>query len=88
MIGPVTALGVYIVVWWLTLFAVMPFGRREETEEERAQLPPGCDPGAPVHPDMKRKLLTTTWVSAIVWAIILVIIWTGVMPVPEFPGRG
>lgn len=87
MIGPVTAFGVYIIVWWMTLFAVLPLGRRPETEAERAELPPGCDAGAPVRHDMKRKLLTTTWVAAIVWAVILLVIWTGVMPLPEFPGR-
>lgn len=85
MIGPVTALGIYIIVWWVTLFAVLPLGRREETAEDRAAMPPGCDAGAPAHPHMKRKLIMTTWMAAIVWAVLMVIIFTGIMPLPDFP---
>jgi hypothetical protein len=31
--------------------------------------PPARDPGAPVNPNLKRKFITTTWVSAIVFAV-------------------
>lgn len=58
---------VYFILWWVTLFAVLPFGVRSQMEsgEEIA----GTDPGAPSVPRMARKLLWTTVVSAVIFAI-------------------
>ena len=36
--------------------------------------PGGGDPGAPVNPNLKRKFFTTTWVSAVVFAVLWLII--------------
>ena len=33
----------------------------------------GGDPGAPVDPKLKRKFITTTWVSAVIFAVF----WAG-----------
>ena len=37
-------------------------------------MPGGGDPGSPVNPNLKRKFITTTWVSAIVWVVLAVLI--------------
>jgi predicted secreted protein len=62
-----TALAIYFVLWWVVLFAVLPFGVRSQMEsgEEIA----GTDPGAPSVPRMAWKLLWTTVVSAVIFAI-------------------
>jgi predicted secreted protein len=65
-----TALAIYFVIWWVVLFTVLPFGVR--TQEE-AELVPGSDPGAPAVPSMRRKLIWTTIVSAIVFALCWVV---------------
>jgi predicted secreted protein len=58
----ITGVAVYVVTWWIVLFAVLPFGvQREESPQ------PGVDPGAPARPHMKLKLLATTLVSFLVW---------------------
>jgi predicted secreted protein len=61
-----TAFAIYFVLWWVVLFAVLPFGVRSQIEngEEIA----GTDPGAPSVPRMARKLLWTTVVSAVIFA--------------------
>jgi predicted secreted protein len=60
---------VYLSIWFTVLFAVLPFGVRSlnETGEE---IPLGADPGAPVAPQLVRKAIWTTLVSAIVFAFV------------------
>ena len=65
-----TALAIYFLVWWLTLFAVLPFGIRSQHEEETT---PGTDPGAPVLPRIVSKLIWTTLVSAAIFAGLYVV---------------
>ncbi|MEZ5799884.1 MAG: DUF1467 family protein [Nitratireductor sp.] len=62
-----TAFAVYFIIWWLTLFIVLPFGIQSQAEAgERLQ---GTDPGAPVNPRLWRKLLINTLVAGLVFAI-------------------
>ncbi|RZJ37557.1 MAG: DUF1467 family protein, partial [Brevundimonas sp.] len=39
--------------------------------------------GAPENPQLKKKFITTTWVSAIVWVFIMGLIFIGWMPLPN-----
>ena len=43
------------------LFAVLPLGM---TQEDRERPTDGAQWGAPVNPNLKKKFITTTWVSA------------------------
>ena len=61
-----TAFAIYFVVWWVVLFLTLPFGVRSQHEDGEA--PPGTDPGAPVAPQMGRKLIWTTLISAVLFA--------------------
>ncbi|MDP2619483.1 MAG: DUF1467 family protein [Hyphomicrobiales bacterium] len=65
------ALAVYFVIWWLVLFAVLPWGVR--TQAEAGTVEPGSPESAPVHPQLGRKMLITTFVSAIVFALVYVV---------------
>lgn len=62
-----SAIAIYFVLWWIVLFAVLPFGVRSQVESGAST--PGSEPGAPVAPLMLRKLVWTTVVSAIIFAI-------------------
>ena len=44
---------IYFIIWWTTLFAVLPFGVRNQIDE--GQVTPGTEPGAVIGPliDMK-----------------------------------
>ena len=66
-----TALAIYFILWWLTLFAVLPWGVR--SQHESGDIAPGTDPGAPALPRIAAKLLWTTIVSAIVFALLYVV---------------
>ena len=60
-----TALAIYFVIWWITLFLTLPFGVRSQHED--GESVPGTDPGAPVASQMGRKLIWTTAISAIIF---------------------
>ena len=62
-----TGLAIYFVMWWLVLFLTLPFGVRSQHED--GQGAPGTDPGAPILARMGRKLLLTTLISAVIFAI-------------------
>ena len=64
-----TLFAIYFVVWWVTLFVTLPFGVRSQHEEGGG--PPGTDPGAPVASLMGRKLIWTTLLSAVIFALAL-----------------
>ena len=62
--NPVTGVAMYIIIWWVALFAVLPFGTR-----------PGADAdsengwrGVPDKPRVWMKVLVTSLVSAVIWA--------------------
>lgn len=61
-----SALAIYFVLWWVVLFAVLPFGVRSQIEDGESVA--GTDPGAPTLPRMARKLIWTTLVSAVIFA--------------------
>lgn len=66
-------LAVYFVIWWTVLFAVLPFGIR--SQHESGEIAHGSEPGAPAIPNLKRKALITTVVSAIVFGVVWYV-WT------------
>jgi predicted secreted protein len=66
-----TAIAIYFLIWWLMLFAVLPFGVRSQHED--GDMAPGTDPGAPVIPRLWWKLLWTTVLSGVVFAILYVV---------------
>ncbi len=68
----VMALAIYIFIWWITLFAVLPFGVR--TQDEEGSVVPGTPGSAPAKPRMLRVFLINTLVATIIFAIVYVII--------------
>ena len=62
------AVGIFWVVWWITLFAVLPFGVK--TQQEEQDIVPGTAESAPHKALIWKKLLATTLVSCLVFALI------------------
>jgi predicted secreted protein len=63
-----TAIAIYVIIWWVVLFAVLPWGVRSQHEGD-GTIAPGTDPGAPTVPGLRRKLVWTTIVAAVVFAL-------------------
>ena len=64
-----TMFAIYFVVWWIVLFLTLPFGIRSQHEDGIGA--PGTDPGAPIITGMGRKLIWTTAISAVIFAIAM-----------------
>jgi len=58
---------VFFIIWWTLLFAILPFGVRSQHEAET--MVPGTDPGAPMRPRLRLKLIINTVLSVILWGI-------------------
>ena len=62
-----TALATFFLIWWVTLFVVLPWGVR--SQHESGGMVPGTDPGAPRSFRLGRTLLWTTLVAVAIYAI-------------------
>jgi predicted secreted protein len=66
-----TAFMLYVVIWWVVLFAVLPIGVRPVSD---ADAVPGRWRGAPERPYLGRKVLATTLLAGLVWAGAMLLI--------------
>jgi predicted secreted protein len=78
-IGTTTAIAIYFIIWWVVLFAVLPWGIR--SQEESGDVVPGTDPGAPAVHLVWRKLLWTTITAAVVFGILTAIYKGNLIPI-------
>jgi len=77
------AAAIYFIIWWLVLFAVLPFGVR--SQHEAGDVVPGSDPGAPQRTAMLNKVIMTTVVASIVFAIYYANYTLGVITLDDIP---
>lgn len=66
-----TGFMLYVIIWWLVLFAVLPFWTRPIAEAERI---PGGFRGVPARPLIWRKILVTTGVATLIWVASVAVI--------------
>ncbi|HYP58569.1 MAG TPA: DUF1467 family protein [Beijerinckia sp.] len=64
-----TACAIFFTIWFTVLFAVLPFGVR--SQHEAGEIVAGTEPGAPVAPQLLKKMVWTTLVSAVVFAAVV-----------------
>jgi predicted secreted protein len=79
----VTWAGIFFVVWWVVLFAVLPFGVK--SQHEAGSYEPGTDPGAPQRPLLLIKVGATTVISAVLVAIAYTVWESGIIPFDRIP---
>ena len=65
----VTGIVVYVLVWWITLFAVLPLWVTPAEPDD-----PGHAAGAPQRPRLLLKMAITTVVAALIWLAIYLVI--------------
>lgn len=70
----------YLIIWWVVIFTVLPWGVNRLTHPAE-----GEDHGAPEKPMLIRKLFVTTFISAILWYIIKYLIEKGYLTLDLFP---
>lgn len=75
-------LALYFMIWFLTLFVVLPFGVR--TQGEAGEVVPGTPASAPAAPRLLRIFTINTIVASVVFAALLGLLASGVLDV-ELP---
>lgn len=80
------ALGIalYLMIWWMTLFAVLPIGVR--TQGEAGEVVEGTPASAPVKPRLLRTVAINTVVATVAFAIVWAALeydWLGLYIPPE-----
>lgn len=77
------ALAIYAICWWLVLFAILPVGVR--TQHEEGEVIPGTAESAPVAPRLLIKMIATTIISGLIFAVIYVVIVYGIVTIDDIP---
>ncbi len=73
-----TVIAIYFLIWWVVLFAVLPWGVR--SQDESGEVTPGTEPGAPAVHRVWIKLLWTTVIASAIFAILAGIHKAGLIP--------
>ena len=60
--------GLYFVLWWIVIFAILPIGVKSQHED--GNIVAGSDPGAPVAPMLLKKALWTSVATAVIVAAV------------------
>lgn len=66
-----TGVAVYFIVWWVVLFAVLPWGVKPIDDEDVSK---GHASSAPKAPRMLAKMAVTTLIAAVVWSLVYFVI--------------
>jgi predicted secreted protein len=73
-----TIIAIYFIIWWVVLFAVLPWGVR--SQQESGAVAPGTDPGAPAVHRVWRKLLWTTVIAGVVYGLLAALYQADLIP--------
>ena len=81
--GWISATAIYFVIWWTSLFVILPFGQRSQ-EDDQAVVP-GSTHSAPTAARMGRKFIQTTILATVVFGSFYLVtqVW-GIGP-DDFP---
>ena len=83
-----SAIALYFVLWWLTLFAVLPFGVR--SQHEAGEVVAGSDPGAPAKVRIRRVVILNSVVALVVLALFWIVYvenWLGLSIIDDISRR-
>ncbi len=74
---------VYVILWWIIFFSVLPVGIQSNKEAFRDKLE-GIDPGAPKNPKIAQKFLITTIITSIIFILIYYLVKIDLLNLREF----
>ena len=74
---------VYVLIWWIIFFSVLPIGIQSNKEKFREKIE-GVDPGAPNNPKIARKFLITTIITSIIFIVIYYLVKLDLLNLREY----
>jgi predicted secreted protein len=79
-----SAIAIYFIIWWVTLFVVLPFGVKNSAEQGEA-LDGGNDAGAPVVHGLAWKAVATTVVATVIYVGVYLLLTNNVLETLDLP---
>ena len=74
---------VYVLIWWIIFFSVLPVGIQSNKEKFKEKLE-GIDPGAPINPKIGKKFLITTLITSIIFIVIYYLVKFNLLNLREY----
>ena len=74
---------VYVMIWWIIFFSVLPIGIRSNKEVFKENIG-GMDPGAPKNPRIGKKFFVTTLITTIIFIVIYYLVKFDLLNLREF----
>jgi len=60
---------IYIIIWWIDVFTILPIGIRKQDKVEK-----GHAEGAPQNPQILKKFIITSLIAFVLWLLVFFII--------------
>ena len=80
--GWATGLAIYATIWWVVIFAVLPWGVRTADQVE-----PGHASSAPINPRLGFKALVTTLIATLIWIAIELVVRSDLISFRDMASR-
>lgn len=80
--GWATAIAIYATIWWVVIFAVLPWGAQPPDKVER-----GHASSAPARPRLGFKAVVTTLISAAIFLAIELVVRSDLVSLRDFAAR-
>ena len=74
---------VYVLIWWIIFFSVLPVGIQSNEEKFKEKIE-GIDPGAPINPKIGKKFLITTLITSIIFIVIYYLVEFNLLNLIEY----
>jgi predicted secreted protein len=81
----ISVAAIYFIIWWLVLFATLPFTLKTQDDEGETVL--GTVSSAPNGPHMLRAVVRTTIVSLLIFGALYIltnVVGLGIEDIPHF----
>ncbi len=76
-----SAIVLFAVVWFMTLFVILPL--RLRTQAELGEIVPGTPASAPDEAHIWRKVKLVTAIAVVIWAVLASIIYFGLVGIAD-----
>ena len=60
---------IYIIIWWIVVFTILPIGIRKQDKVEK-----GHAEGVPQNPQILKKFIITSLIAFVLWLLVFFII--------------
>jgi predicted secreted protein len=62
-------IAIYVILWWLSFFVMLPMGAQSLHEADEAAVP-GVERGAPKSHHLKKKMLLAAIIAVPIWLFV------------------